>query len=1113
MTGGGQPGTIAAPSGPSTIARPPLISVPMQNQDVESFYPLSPLQQGLLFHSLSDPDSGMYFNQTAMELRGDLNEEVLRVAWQQAVDEHPILRTFFVWEGVESPVQVVRKQARMPLVVVDWSERDQAQQQTALDTLRREDLREGFDLSSAPLMRVTLIRRSADTWCLFWSFHHILLDGWSMFRVLGQVFGAYDAGCRGEAYSPDPARPYRDHIVWLSQQSLPAAEAYWTRNLAGFSAPTPLLSEPGSLQEDHGEDGFTAEVLHLDGATSAALQEFASQQHITINTLLQGAWALLLSRYSGEADVLFGVVVSGRPAALEGVEAMVGLFINTLPVRVQAPDSEQVLSWLQRLQAEQAELREYDYSPLVEIQGCSEVSREDALFESIFLCENYKKDAPLEELCKSLEIGDVQWFERHNFPLAAVAIPAEEFELRLIYQTDVYGPRTIARMLGHWKRLLEDMLAHPDQTLGELAMVSAAERQQLLVDWNQTASEYPREACIHQLFEEHAALTPDAVALVWGEESLSYGELNASANRLAHHLTGLGVGPEVVVGLCLDRSPDLIVALLAILKAGGAYLSLDPEYPKERLEHMLRDSQAPVLLTHGQLLAELPDNDARVVCMDAEAQAIGAESDQNPDTAGSAEQLAYVIYTSGSTGLPKGTLIPHRAVVRLVRNTNFARFDADEVFLQFATVSFDASTLELWASLLNGARLVLFPTRRASPEELGQVIQAQGVTTLWLTSGLFHQMIEQHVEGLQGLRQLIAGGDVLSVSHVKQALSRIEGCRVINGYGPTENTTFTCCHPMTDPEALGRTVPIGRPIANTTVFILDGQLRPVPIGVIGELYAGGDGLAQGYLNQPELTAERFIDNPFSDKPGDRLYQVGDRARYLADGTIEFFGRSDSQVKLRGYRIELAEIESVLNEHEAVRDVVVSAREDTPGDKRLVAYVIAAAETVPDASALREFLGSKLPDYMLPAAFVTLEQFPLTANGKLDRRALPAPEIDRSQSGESYTAPGSELEQTIAQIWQRVLKLDAVGTRDNFFDLGGHSLSLIRVHSEIQEHLDRKIPMVEMFRFPTVGALAGFLAGEADARADKPPAGPSSEDLQKGRGRLARMQARRKRPGS
>ncbi|MEO2162683.1 MAG: amino acid adenylation domain-containing protein, partial [bacterium] len=724
-----------------------------------------------------------------------------------------------------------------------------------------------------------------------------------------------------------------------------------------------------------------------------------------------------------------------------------------------------------------------------------------------------KKDAPLEELCKGLEIGEVQWFERHNFPLAAVAIPGEEIMLRLIYQTDVYGPQTITRMLGHWKRLLESMVAHPDQTLGELPMVTQDEQRQLVDGWNQTGSEYPRDACIHHLFEEHAAATPDAIAVELGEERLTYGELNGRANRLAHHLKRMGVGPEVVVGLCLDRSTDLTVALLAILKADGAYLSLDPEYPKERLRHMLRDTQAPVLLTQEHMLAELPDNDALVVCVDSDAEAIGKESGENPDGSGSAEQLAYVIYTSGSTGLPKGTLIPHRAVVRLVRNTNFASFDADEVFLQFATVSFDASTLELWASLLNGARLVLFPTRRTSLEELGQVIQEHGVTTLWLTAGLFHQMVEQHIQGLQGVRQLIAGGDVLSVSHVKQALDQIEGCRVINGYGPTENTTFTCCHPMTNSADLGHTVPIGRPIANTTVFILDGQLRPVPIGVIGDLYAGGDGLARGYLNQPELTSERFIDNPFADKSGERLYLVGDRARYLADGTIEFFGRSDSQVKLRGYRIELAEIETVLNEHEAVRDAVVAAREDTPGDKRLVAYWIAADEAAPEPSTLREYLADKLPDYMVPAAFVALDEFPLTANGKVDRKALPAPEIDRSQSSETYTPPGSELEETLVEIWQSVLKVDEVGTRDNFFDLGGHSLSLIRVHGAIQKHLGRKIPMVEMFRFPTVGTLAAFLAGDTESQENKPDTGPSTEDLKAGRSRLARMQARRKRPGS
>ncbi len=1080
----------------------------MNKADVESIYPLSPLQQGLLFHSLSEPDSGMYFNQTAMPLSGKLNAGAFCSAWQQAVDRHPILRTFFVWEGVPSPVQVVRKQAQMPLEFLDWRDQDAAAQEQSLTSLRREDLRRGFVLSQAPLMRASMIQLAEQEYCFFWSFHHILMDGWSMFEVLAQVFKAYDAQCAGDSYTPRESRPYRDHIVWLNQQSVPAAKSFWSKNLSGFSAPTPLLDDPATARIEHGQDGFAAEIVHLDEDTSSALQSFASTHHITLNTLLQGAWALLLSRYSGEDDVLFGAVVSGRPPTLEGVESMVGLFINTLPVRVQTPGAEPVLDWLKRVQAEQAELREFEYSPLIDIQGWSDVPRESALFESIFLFENYKKDAPIEELCKGLRIGDVQWFERHNFPLAALAIPGENFMLRLIYQTDRYAQATIQRMLGHWRTLLEGIVADAEQAISSVPMLTARERQQLIIDWNQTRTEYPREACIHHLFEERAEHTPDAPAVLWRDEVVSYSELNTRANRLAWHLKRLGVGPEVIVGLCLNRTPDMIVSLLATLKAGGAYMSLDPSYPAPRLQHMLQDSRASVLLTTRQLSDGLPDREALTVCLDEDVESIAAEREANPPhDLQRAEQLAYVIYTSGSTGLPKGTLIPHRAVVRLVRNTDFAHFGPDEVMLQFATVSFDASTLELWGSLLNGAQLVLFPSLRASIEELGDVIARHEVTTLWLTAGLFHSMIDEAPEQLRGLRQLIAGGDVLSVSHVKQALTELEGCTVINGYGPTENTTFTCCHPMTDPGGLGKTIPIGRPIANTTVYILDEFMQPVPIGVEGDLYTGGDGLAREYLRQPELTQARFVSDPFQPEGSARLYQTGDRARYLDNGTIEFFGRRDSQVKLRGYRIELAEIETVLCREPSVREAIVTAREDTPGDQRLVAYVVGHDL---ETDALRESLRSQLPDYMVPSYFVAMDSLPLTSNGKVDRSALPAPESSSTESTAHYAPPRGELEESLAAIWQDVLKVDRVGVSDNFFDLGGHSLSLIRVHAAVQKHLGRKIPMVEMFQFPTVSSLAAHLGAADPSQESKRPTGPTAGDLQAGKSRLARLKNRRRR---
>jgi amino acid adenylation domain-containing protein len=571
------------------------------------------------------------------------------------------------------------------------------------------------------------------------------------------------------------------------------------------------------------------------------------------------------------------------------------------------------------------------------------------------------------------------------------------------------------------------------------------------------------------------------------------------------------------VGLCLERSLESIVAILGILKAGGAYVALDPDYPKERLEQMLAETRAPVLLTQERLASTLPQDGTRVIRLDTEWASIAQESQAsqaNPNPDVGPDNLAYVVYTSGSTGKAKGTCIPHRAVVRLVRNTNFASMAEDEVFLQFATLSFDASTLELWGSLLNGGRLVIYPAGTPSLEELGDVIQSEAVTTLWLTAGLFHQMIEQQAESLRGLRQLLAGGDALSVPHVQMALEKLEGCTLINGYGPTENTTFTCCHPMRRGEASGeieRTVPIGRPISNTTVYVLDRQLRPVPIGVPGDLYTGGDGLARGYLHHPELTAERFVPDPFGARPGGRLYRTGDRARSLSGGVIEFLGRDDNQVKVRGFRIELGEIESVLGTHPAVRDTVVLARADDTDEKRLVAYVVADSGSSPGIGELRAWLEERLPGYMVPAAFVNLDAFPLTTNGKVDRKALPAPEGTRPELDTAYAAPEADLERAIADIWRELLGLETVGVHDNFFDLGGHSMLLIRVHGKLKASLHPELRMVDLFRYPTIRALAQHLGQGETMNAPEPV--DAAEKRAAGRERLQRLQQRRRGGGA
>jgi aspartate racemase len=581
---------------------------------------------------------------------------------------------------------------------------------------------------------------------------------------------------------------------------------------------------------------------------------------------------------------------------------------------------------------------------------------------------------------------------------------------------------------------------------------------------------------VHELVAAQSQLTPATVAVEFEDEALTYAELNARANQLAHYLRSCGVGPDVLVGLCLEPSLELVIGLLGVLKAGGAYVPLDPAYPKERLSLMLADSQAPVIVTQERY-TDLTD-ESRIVCLDRDWSLITHESASEFDSGVSPDNLAYVMYTSGSTGIPKGVSINHRAIVRLVKEPNYVELNSAHTFLQLAPISFDASTFEIWGSLLNGARLAVMRGGTPSLQELGVALRRHRVTTLWLTAGLFNLMVDQQLEDLQQLKQLLAGGDVLSVAHVRRFLQNAPGCKLINGYGPTENTTFTCCHPMTEFAAIDGTVPIGRPITNTRVYVLDGELQPVPLGAIGELYTSGDGLARGYFTRASLTAERFIPNPFS--PGERLYKTGDQVRHLTGGQVDFIGRLDDQVKIRGYRIEPAEIEAMLAQHAGVRQCKVLVQEVTPADKRLIAYVV-CDET--ETAQLRGFLKERLPNYMIPAAFVTLAQMPLTANGKVDRKALPKLELSREQSEQPLVLPRTPTEQQLAEMWSELLGLNQVSIHDNFFDLGGHSLLLTQLASRMRNTLNVDVPLRSLFEAPTILEMGQMLSNLQVAQHD------------------------------
>ncbi|AOX04306.1 hypothetical protein BJP34_14360 [Moorena producens PAL-8-15-08-1] len=1059
-----------------------------KNKNIESLYPLSPMQEGILFHTLYDSNSSVYFEQILLTLSGQVNQESLKQSWQQVVQRHGVLRTMFVWEGRKQPLQVVRKQVDLPWSYLDWQELSLKEQQQKLEAFVRENREKGFQLNQAPLMRCTLIRLGNQTYKLIWSFHHILMDGWCLPIIIKELLSYYEFCNQGNRGNLPPVRPYQDYILWLQQQNQAEAEEFWRQSLEGFTAPTPLVVERTQQKGVQNSSSYQEQQITLGQTTTKALRSLVMDHRLTMATLVQAAWALLLSRYSGKSEVLFGVTVSGRPGDLLGVEKMVGLFINTLPLRVQAHSQAQLIPWLQQLNQKQLQLQGYSYSPLVEIQRLSKIPTGVALFQSILAFENYPIDSSWQEWSSNLKIADMDSFSQTNYPLTVTAaLINETLGVKISYDTSRFEADTITRMLGHLQTLLEAMVANPNIELGQLPLMKEAELDQILVEWNNTKTDYPDDKCIHQLFEEQVEKTPDAVAVVFEDEKLTYAQLNSKANQLAHYLQSLGVKPETLVGICVERSVEMVVSLLSILKAGGAYVPLDPNYPPSRLNYMVEDARLPIILTQEKWKHDLPQTTAQVICLEAEIPKTATS--QNLKVSITSEHQAYMMYTSGSTGLPKGVNIRHQGVVRLVKNTNYIKLTEEEIFLQLAPISFDAATFEIWGSLLNGGTLVVMPPHKPSLGEIGTAIRENQVTTLWLSAGLFQLMVEEQLENLKPVKQLLAGGDVLSVTHVQKVVEKLPGCQLINGYGPTENTTFTCCFPVKADSNLEKSVPIGKPISNTQVYILDSNLQPVPIGVPGELHIGGDGLAIGYHNRPELTSEKFIPNPFDlskvnppltslleGSQKSKLYKTGDLARYLGDGNIEFLGRIDQQVKIRGYRIETGEIEAVLNSYPTVKETVVVAREDNPGEKRLVAYIVSEDNSL-STSDLRHFLQQKLPDYMVPSAFVILEALPLTPNGKVDRKALPAPEVKWERN---FLLPRNPVERQLAQIWSEVLNVYPISIQDNFFDLGGHSLIAVRLMSQIEKQFGKNLPLATIFKGQTIEQLASILQESTDS---------------------------------
>ena len=862
-------------------------------------------------------------------------------------------------------------------------------------------------------------------------------------------------------------------------------ERYWHETLSGDLSVlrlTPDYPRPPV-------SSFIREVesLDLDQSLYHQLLHFCAEQQCSLKVVLLAAYNTLLHRYTGETDILVGSVAPNcrRWSDLKQPER----FTNLLVLRTYLagnPDFLALLSRTAKTVEEANRHRDYPFEQVLESVCAKQSDRSSKIIHNLFaLCSANSGSA--ESTLQEEDLAEVEEYTSQCDIVCVAAAHAEKLTISCHYDAELFASATIMRVLGHYRSLLCAAVSHPETAIAELPLLADAERHQLLVEWNDTAVAYPKDKCLHELFVEQVERTPDAVAVVLEDQQLTYRQLNRRANQLAHSLQKLGAGPDVLVALCMDRSVETVIGLLAILKAGGAYVPLDPSYPQERLAFMLADTQAPVLLTQQNLLDSLPPHQATALCLDRDWETISHESAENPAVQTTAEHLAYVIYTSGSTGQPKGVTVPHRGIVRLVCGTDYVPFNSAQVFLQLAPISFDAATFELWGALLQGATCALFPGRISSPEQLGTILCKHHVNTLWLTASLFNNLIDQAPEILAGVSLLVAGGEALSVAHVRRALTLLPHTQLINGYGPTESTTFACTHVIARHiEETATSIPIGRPIANTTVYILDPSLTPVPVGVVGELYIGGAGLAWGYLGRLDLTAERFIPDPFSTQPGSRLYRTGDLARYLSDGNIELLGRLDNQVKIRGYRIELGEVEAVLAQHSAVKEAVVIARGFTHGETQLSAYIVCQRESPPTLAEVRTFLKSKLPDYMVPSTFTFLDALPLTANGKVDRHALPAPDDNRLSSASDFGAPRNSTEATIAGIWSEVLGLERVGVDEDFFELGGHSLLVIQVASRLQKSFGVDVPLRCLFETRTIAEL-GRVLEERRSRQQHSPA--------------------------
>ncbi|MEM6398884.1 MAG: amino acid adenylation domain-containing protein [Cyanobacteria bacterium P01_D01_bin.116] len=1058
-----------------------------QSRESNSF-PLSFAQQRLWFIDQLQPGNPAYNIHLPMRLIGRLNLVALEQTLNEIVKRHEILRTTFTKvEG--QPVQIITPNLTLTLPVIDLRQLSKVEQITEVQRFSIKQSQRPFDLVQDPLLRCTLVQLGEQQYIMLLSTHHIVFDGWSLNLFTRELLVLYQAFSTGKpAFLPKLPIQYADFAVWqrqeLQAEKLKSQLSYWKNQLA--NAP-PLLPLPTERPRPRVQTyrGAVQSFL-LPRSLTQSLKTIGKKAKATLFMTLLAAFQTLLYRYTGQEDIIVGSPIANR--SRPEIEGLIGLFINTLVLRTTLsgnPTFEELLGRVQKVMMEAYANQDLPFEKLVEELQPERNANYNPLFQvALTLHNTLKVKAEVPGLTiKPFQVEDTKALLDLRLEITETDSGLEGF---WEYNTDLFDADKINRMVEHYHCLLSSIIKNPKQHISELPILTQAEQHQLLLEWNNTQIEYPQNQCFHQLFEAQVEQTPDAVAVVFQDEQLTYRQLNQRANKLAHYLQQLGVKPEVLVGICVERSLEMVIGLLAILKAGGAYVPLDPAYPAERLAFALQDTQLRVLLTQQHLVENLPQDQTQVVCLDTDWESISQQSSQNLISECTTDNLAYIIYTSGSTGKPKGVLVNHSNVVRLLAATeSWYNFNPNDVFSLFHSICFDFSVWEIWGALLYGGKLVVVPYMVSrSPEDFYKLLLTQQVTVLNQTPSAFRQLIQVE-ESLEkshnlSLRKVIFGGEALQIESLRPWFERHgdQFPQLVNMYGITETTVHVTYRPLTkaDLELASESL-IGRPIPDLQVYLLDSYGQPVPIGIPGEMYIGGAGVVRGYLNRSTLTSQRFIPNRFSNKPNARLYKSGDLARYLPNGDIEYLGRIDHQVKVRGFRIELGEIEAVINQYPAVRETIVVVREDSVNSQRIIAYVVAQTEQTLAISELRSFLESKLPKYMVPGAFVTLEALPLTPNGKIDRKALPVPNTLRPELEQKYVAPQTNIEKQLVDIWAELLGLEKVGINDNFFELGGHSLLATQVISRINKTFDIELPLRRIFEFPTLAKLAKSIENE------------------------------------